>query len=87
MVDCTPVVEGLVEHSFFINSPSVVEDMRKVLVGTPSDGIEGRDYVPETNRYRLKEDPAVCGSALRCRVAAEFRYRICERIQRIAHIR
>ena len=54
LVDSTPVVEGLVEHSYFLDSPTVVEDMRKVLVGTPSDEITGRDYVQETNRYRLK---------------------------------
>ena len=54
LIDCTPVVEGLVEHSYFLDTPTVVADMQQVLVGTPSDGFAGRDYVQETNRYRLK---------------------------------
>ena len=58
LIDCTPVVErhtdGLVEHSYFLNNPKVVADMRQVLVGTPSDQFSNRDYIHETNRYRLK---------------------------------
>jgi len=54
LVDTTPVVEGFVEHSYFLDSPKVVEDMRQVLTGTPSDTITGREYVLETNRYRLQ---------------------------------
>ena len=54
LVDCTPVVEGLVEHSYYLDTPTVVGDMQKVLVGTPSDGFADRHYVQESNRYRLK---------------------------------
>jgi esterase/lipase superfamily enzyme len=54
LVDVTPVVDGLVEHSYFLDSPRVVKDMIEVLSGKASDEIEGRDYVAETNRYRLK---------------------------------
>ncbi len=53
LIDCTPVVEGIFEHSYYLNTPTVVADMQKVLVGTPTDQISGRDYVQETNRYRL----------------------------------
>ncbi|MHA1151596.1 MAG: alpha/beta hydrolase [Alphaproteobacteria bacterium] len=53
LVDCTAVVEGIVEHSYFLDTPTVVADMRKVLIGTPSDKFPGREYVQETNRYRL----------------------------------
>ncbi len=53
LIDCTPVVEGIVEHSYYLDTPTVVADMRKVLVGTPSDAFAGRAYVQETNRYRL----------------------------------
>ena len=53
LIDCTPVVEGMVEHSYFLDSPNVVADMRQVLVGTAQDRIDARDYVQETNRYRL----------------------------------
>lgn len=54
LIDCTPVVEDIVGHSYYLDNPTVVADMRKVLVGTPSDGFAGRDYLQETNRYRLK---------------------------------
>ncbi len=45
LIDCTPVVEGIVEHSYYLDTPTVVADMRKVLVGTPSDAFAGRAYV------------------------------------------
>jgi esterase/lipase superfamily enzyme len=53
LVDVTPVVDGLVQHSYFLDTPEVVSDMRQVLAGTPSDEISARKYVKETNRYRL----------------------------------
>jgi hypothetical protein len=46
-------VDGLVQHSYFLDTPEVVRDMRQVLAGTPSDEISARKYVKETNRYRL----------------------------------
>ena len=56
-VDCTPVVTGAVEHSYYIDSKRVLQDMLQVLAGVASDEIKGRNYVPETNRYRLKKTP------------------------------
>ena len=53
LVDCTPVVDGIVEHSYFLDSPQVVADMRHVIIGISSDEIPARAYVQETNRYRL----------------------------------
>ena len=53
LIDCTPVVKGGVEHSYFLDSPTVVTDMQKALAGTPADKIPNRKYVQETNRYRL----------------------------------
>ncbi len=53
LIDCTPVVEGLLEHSYFLKSDIVIADMRDVLAGTASDKIERRDYVQDSNRYRL----------------------------------
>ena len=53
LIDCTPVVTGVVEHSYFLDSPRVVNDMRDVLAGAAADVITGRNYVQETNRYRL----------------------------------
>ncbi len=54
LIDCTPVVDGIFEHSYFLDTPTVVEDMQEVLAGTAPDMFDRRDYVPETNRYRLK---------------------------------
>ncbi|MCK4868946.1 MAG: alpha/beta hydrolase, partial [Alphaproteobacteria bacterium] len=54
-VDVTPVVSGLVEHSYYLDSDRVVMDMRRVLKGDPSDEIKGRRFVPEQNRYRLTD--------------------------------
>jgi esterase/lipase superfamily enzyme len=54
LIDTTAVVKGIVEHSYFLDTPKVVTDMQKVLVGTPADEIPNREYVQETNRYRLK---------------------------------
>ena len=56
LIDCTPVVEGIVEHSYFLNTPIVVRDMQSVLAGTLSNQIDGRQYVQETNCYRLITD-------------------------------
>jgi esterase/lipase superfamily enzyme len=52
-IDCTAVVGGLVEHSYYLDSERVVMDMKRVLLRTPSDEIDGRRFVPEQNRYRL----------------------------------
>ena len=56
LIDCTPVVEGFAEHSYFLDNPMVVADMRTVLAGVPSDKISSRHYIQETNRYRLDPD-------------------------------
>ena len=54
LIDVTPVVSGLVQHSYFLDSSKVVDDMKQALAGVASDAISGRDYVHETNRYRMK---------------------------------
>jgi esterase/lipase superfamily enzyme len=53
LIDTTEVVEGMIEHSYYLGTPKVVADMRQALVGTAADKIPGREYVHETNRYRL----------------------------------
>jgi esterase/lipase superfamily enzyme len=52
-VDCSEVVGGLLEHSYFHDSPRVVADLRAVLRGTPADQVEGRRYLPSQNRFVL----------------------------------
>ncbi len=53
VVDCTPVVHGAVEHSYFVERTRVVQDVVETLSGKPSDQINGREFEPTMNRYRL----------------------------------
>jgi hypothetical protein len=47
-------VDGLVQqHSYFLDSPRLVSDMRQALAGKAADEIDGRKYFKESNRYRL----------------------------------
>lgn len=52
-IDCTPVVGGVLEHSYFLDSPRVVKDMVQVLAGKAPNEVEGRNYDPASNHYRL----------------------------------
>lgn len=56
LVDTTPVVDGLVEHSYHLESPRVVADLEAALAGVEPDRIPGRDYVAANNHYRLRRD-------------------------------
>jgi len=58
LVDCTPVVDGAVEHSYYRESPRVVADLTAVLTGLEPDQVPGRDYVTANNHYRLRRDRA-----------------------------
>jgi len=52
-LDCTPVVDGAVEHSYHIDSELVTQDMLATLAGIEADQVPGRQYIPDSNRYRL----------------------------------
>lgn len=57
-IDCTRVISRFTdpsEHSYYMNVPRVVTDMRFVLQDEIPDEIPGRKYILETNRYRLLE--------------------------------
>ena len=54
LVDCSDVVEGTLEHSYYHESDRVVRDILEVLADKASDQIAGRQYVAQTNRYRLQ---------------------------------
>jgi esterase/lipase superfamily enzyme len=54
LIDVPAVVSGAVQHSYFLDNQRVIDDMKQVLAGVASDAIPGRDYVHETNRYRMK---------------------------------
>ncbi len=53
LIDCTGVVTGVTEHSYYNDTDAVIADMARVLQGIPSKDITGRSYDLETNRYRL----------------------------------
>jgi esterase/lipase superfamily enzyme len=57
LIDCTDCIdfnlEKLAQHSYYLNNETVRKDMLFVLKGDLSKTISGRDYDPETNRYRL----------------------------------
>lgn len=55
LVDCSDVVGGLLEHDYFISSPRVIADIRPVLLGVNSEQVPGREYVLQSNRYRLRD--------------------------------
>jgi esterase/lipase superfamily enzyme len=53
-IDCTPVVTGAVEHSYYKDCPAVVEDVVAVLSGGEPEQIPGRKLIPDRNRYQLQ---------------------------------
>ncbi len=56
LVDCTRVVDQAgdpAEHSYYVNVPRVVADLRLVLRKQAADEIPGRQYLTQNNRYRL----------------------------------
>jgi esterase/lipase superfamily enzyme len=58
LVDCSDVAgDGLLElgHSYYIEEPKVVKDINQVLAGARSHQIPNREYLHQTNRYRLKD--------------------------------
>ncbi len=56
LVDVTDVctVTDFGGHSYHLKNNRVVKDIRAVFLGTPSEKIKGRDYVPHANKFRLK---------------------------------
>ena len=53
VVECTDVVTGFQEHRYHKDEDPVIQDIRDVLLGGGSDRIANRNYVLETNGYRL----------------------------------
>ena len=53
-VDCSEVVSGAIEHSYYLDAPAVVEDMATVLTGSDPAMIPGRVFVPDRNRFVLE---------------------------------
>ncbi len=55
-IDCTRVVSGIVEHSYFVDEPKVVQDMAQVLSGADPAMIKGRAFLVDRNRFVIKSD-------------------------------
>ena len=53
-IDCTPVVEGVVEHSYYIDTEEVVADLLEVLAGKEPHEIPGREFIEDRNRFMLR---------------------------------
>ncbi len=58
LIDCNDVNQTLplteVAHQYYRKRPEVIEDIRQVLNGVPSDKITGRDFVAEKRAYRIR---------------------------------
>ena len=52
-IDCSEIVSGAVEHSYFVDDARVVADIQQVLAGKAQDRITKRRYVASQNRYVL----------------------------------
>ena len=50
-LDCSEIVGGLVEHSYYLDE--AFRDLSQVLAGQREDKIPRRSYVPSANAYRL----------------------------------
>ena len=55
-IDCTKVVDGLVEHSYFIDEPRVVSDIEQVLDGVDPAHVDRRKFLDDRNRYVIKDE-------------------------------
>lgn len=61
LVDCSKV--AVRQHGYYSGNDRVAADVLQVLQGIPADEITGRQYITETNRYRLEViDPAAQGA-------------------------
>lgn len=61
LVDATDVapvgvswLEKIQGHSYHLNTPAVIKDMRQVLSGVHSEQIEPREYIAHKNAYRIR---------------------------------
>jgi esterase/lipase superfamily enzyme len=55
-IDCTNVVRGVVEHSYYVDEPKVVRDMAQVLSGIDPRMVGGREFLEDRNRFSIRSD-------------------------------
>jgi len=53
LVDASPVVWGISEHSYHQDCDAVARDVVAVLQGESSEKIEYREYIPHANKFKL----------------------------------
>ncbi|MFT5210767.1 MAG: esterase/lipase superfamily enzyme [Flavobacterium sp.] len=58
-IDCTKVVKGITEHSYYIDEPSVVNDMVQVMQGLDPHEVTNRLFVDDRNRYLLEKSATI----------------------------
>jgi esterase/lipase superfamily enzyme len=52
-IDASEIVGGITEHSYYLDTPRVVEDMNGVFAGTAADQFPWRRYLASHNKYVL----------------------------------
>jgi len=53
-IDCTRVVSGVTEHSYYNNEPVVIRDMSQVLEGADPMMVLGRAFMEDRNRFVIR---------------------------------
>ena len=53
-IDCSNVVDGAVEHSYFVNVPRVVDDISQVMDGVDPKRVSNREYLDDRNRFVIR---------------------------------
>jgi esterase/lipase superfamily enzyme len=64
LVDCRAVAghaNPFVEHSYYINSPAMAQDIGAVLAGALPETIGNRDFIDRLRAYRLRAELAAAG--------------------------
>jgi esterase/lipase superfamily enzyme len=56
-IDCSQVVTGPIEHSYYKDTKEVVKDMAEVLSGIQPKDINNRQFNPEGRQYELAHKP------------------------------
>ena len=52
-IDCSNVVRGVVEHSYFVNDRKVIEDIAQVMDGVDPKRVSNREYLDDRNRFMI----------------------------------
>ena len=53
-IDCTSVIEGMIEHSYYKNTQEVVDDIIHVINGIEPENIPNRIFLDDRNRFVIK---------------------------------